>query len=71
MLTIEVVLLLVSFLELRIEVLPHIADDSGDLGHAEVGVGILDELIDIHSIEEESADCLFGRFRRNVKIESM
>jgi hypothetical protein len=71
LLSIEIILLLISFLEFRIEVLPHITNDSCDLGHAEVGMSFFYELIDIHSVEEESTDCLFRRLRRNVKIESV
>ena len=34
-------------------------------------MGFFYELIDIHSIKEEGADCLFGWLRGNVEIESI
>ena len=71
LLPVELVFHLVSGFEVGVEVLPHVADDPCYLGHTQVWVGFLYELVDIHSVEEECADCLFGGLGRNVVIVSI
>jgi hypothetical protein len=65
---VELVFLLIALLELRVEVLPHVSDDPGDFGHAQVGMLFLDALVDVDAIEEECAEGLLGRLRRADSI---
>lgn len=64
LLLVELVLLLIALLQLRVEVLPHVSNDSGDFCHAQVGVLFLDALVDVDAVEEEGAKGLLGRLRR-------
>lgn len=47
---IDSVLLFVPVSEHLIEVFPHISDDSGDFSHAQIGMLLLDLLIDVHAV---------------------
>ncbi len=69
LLPIDFVLLLVPFLQLGIQVFPHVSDDPSYISHSIIWVFLLDALVDVHAIEEESAECLLGRLRRYCPIK--
>ena len=66
--SIEIILLLISFLQFGVQILPHIANYSGNISHSIIGVFLFDTLINVHSVEKESTKCLFWWFRRNSYI---
>lgn len=68
LLFIDRVLILISLLQSLIQVLPHVANDPCDLCHPEIGMLLLDKLIDIHSIEKEGAQGFLGRLGWNCGI---
>lgn len=59
--------MLVSFFQLGVQVLPHVANDASDFGDAEVGVFDLDLIVDVHAIEEKRTEGLFWRIWRDIK----
>ena len=68
LLPVELILHLVSGFEVGVEVLPHISDDLGHLGDSALGVLSFDGLVDVHAVQEESAEGLLGRLGRDVVI---
>lgn len=70
-LAVEFVLLFISLFELGVQVLPHLADYSSDLGDAQVGMLYFDLVVDVHPVEEEGTERFFGRLGWNVDFHSV
>lgn len=62
--SVQVGFLLIPFLEGRVDIFPHLSDNSGNFDHRQIGIFSFDKIIYIDSVQEKSTCCLLGRIGR-------
>lgn len=65
---VDLVLLFVPLFEFWVQFLPHISNDSRNVGNPQVRVFNLYLIVDVHSVKKEGAQCLFWGFWGDVVV---